>query len=204
MKSWIVAIVIAIVVGICTTINWQYNRIKSLEEDLNTSILNEKALLSETDSLKGESKILYLTINQLASMNDSISNRMKDISKDLKIKEKQIQELQYKLSESSKVDTITFKDTVFRDNFERLDTLIQDDWYKINLSLIYPSTIKVEPSFKNESVTTVYAKKETVKPEKKCWFTRLFQKKHIVVTVTTVENNPYTTIKENRYIKIIE
>lgn len=204
LKSWIYIGAAVLILAMIGTITFQASRIDSLKEDLSISIANEKALFAERDSLEKGARVLHMSIEQLNYVNDSIVRKMNHVKNELGIKDKEIQELQYQLSEASRKDTIIFRDTLFRDPELQIDTTIGDRWYNVKLSLEYPSTIAVAPSFTSERYTNMYLKKETVKPPKKCKFLQFFQRKHRVMVVEIKEENPYIEVKEERYIKIIE
>ena len=72
---------------------------------------------------------------------------MKKVQKDLKIKDEQLKAIYYLNSQASKKDTVVFRDTLFRDPYLRIDTIIGDMWYSENLSLRYPDTIITNPKF---------------------------------------------------------
>lgn len=204
LKSWIYIGAAVLILAMIGTTTFQASRIDSLKEDLSISIANEKALFAERDSLEKGARVLHMSIEQLNYVNDSIVRKMNHVKNELGIKDKEIQELQYQLSEASRKDTIIFRDTLFRDPELQIDTTIGDRWYNVKLSLEYPSTIAVAPSFTSERYTNMYLKKETIKPPKKCKFLQFFQRKHRVMVVEIKEENPYIEVKEERYIKIIE
>lgn len=204
MKSWILTIAVVIVAGIITTIVLQSNRIDTLQKEIAVSRNNVEVLLNESDSLRRTSNMLLLTVEQLNAYSDSTLRRMNELRKELNIKDNQLKALQYELSTASKKDTVVFRDTIFRDPEFRLDTLLKDRWYSLSMTLEAPSRIIVNPSFKSERLVTMSLSKETVKPEKKCWLMRLFQKKHDVITVEILEKNPYITMEKQKYVKIVE
>lgn len=185
-------------------ISVQSNRIKDYKSQLNISESNVKALVSLNDSLKLNTYVLSLNIDELNNSRDSLIMRVNELRKENNIKDKAIKALEYQVSHASKTDTIIFRDTLFRDPELKIDTSLVDKWYNLKLHLEYPSEIVVNPSFKSERTVMMSLKRETVKPEKKCWFLRLFQKRHDVMVVDVREENPYINIEEQRYIKIIE
>lgn len=204
MKSWLWTSVIVIIVGVISVISFQSSRIKELNERLETSEHNEHVLLNERDSLKKSSGVLLLTIEQLSEANDSILERMDEVRKELRIKDRELKELSWQLSEASKTDTLYLKDTIFRDPEFRLDSLVSDRWYSMKIQLEYPSTVIVTPSFTSERYVSMSLKKEYVGTPRKCWLARIFQKRHKVMSVDVVEKNPYIKVKEQRYVKIVE
>ena len=182
----------------------QYTAIQRYKEELDTQIMNVKALTAQNEGLNNRSQVLQLSIDELEYSKDSLLKRIDILVGEGKIKDKNIRELQYQLSEASRQDTVVFRDTLFKDPLLQIDTLYGDEWYKVHLSLRYPSTIVVNPSFKSERLVTMGLERQTVKPPKKCWLARLFQRKHDVMIVEIQEKNPYIDIKEERYIKIVD
>lgn len=178
-------------------------KIKTLENKLEISTNNESILLSQFDSLNSYNKELQLNIEQLEYSNNTTLDKLNKVRKELNVKDKELQKLQYQLSISNKIDTVIYRDTIFKEGI-KLDTLIKDDWYSLNLDLEYPSTIVVNPEFKSEKYVVTSLKKEIKGTPKKCWLGRIFQKKHNVVRVEVVEKSPYIETKEQVFINIIE
>lgn len=178
-------------------------KIRALESKLKISTTNESILLNQFDSLNSYNKELQLNIEQLKYSNNITLNKLNKVRKELNIKDKELQKLQYQLSISNKTDTVVYRDTIFKEGI-KLDTLIKDDWYSLNLDLEYPSTIIVNPKFKSEKYVVTSLKKEIKGTPKKCWLGRIFQKKHNVVRVEVVEKSPYIETKEQVFINIIE
>ena len=198
----IIALALILVLGVTTYI--QYEKVNSLKTELSISKSNEKAFIAENNGLKGENIAFKFTIDQLNYFNDSLTTKMNDVRKELKIKDKDLKHMQYLLSQAQKTDTIRFRDTLFIDKTLQLDTLIGDEWYNIRLGLQYPNLITTTPTFKSETYIVTSSKKETINPPKKCAIARWFQKKHRVVEVEIVEKNPYIENKQQRFIEIIE
>lgn len=181
-----------------------YNRNQDLKEEISISMSNQKAFIAENSSLKEENRVFKFTVEQLNYYNDSILQKMNDVRKELEVKDKNLKQMQYLLSEAQKKDTVIFRDTLFRDPLIRVDTLLGDKWYQMKLGLRYPSTIITEPKFISEKYIIVDYRKETIEPPKKCFLARWFQKKHKVVEVEVVEKNPYIVNKQQRFIEIVE
>ena len=181
-----------------------WNERQDLKKEVCTLRNNQKAFIAENSSLKDESRAFKFTIEQLNYYNDSILQKMNDARKELKIKDKNIKQLQYLLSVSTKKDTVLFTDTIFRDKSLALDTIIGDKWYNIRLGLKYPNLIYTEPTFTSEKYIIVNKKKETINPPKKFFLFRWFQKKHWVMEVHIKEKNPYIKETNNKFVEIIE
>lgn len=200
MKKYII-ILILILIGAIAYLSYQN---KQLTTKYETSIENIKAYDAELSGLTNDTKVYKLTIEQLNYFNDSIIKKMKVVQKELGIKDKRLQQLQYEVSHAQRTDTIILKDTLFRDPQLRLDTIVGDKWFKTNLHLEFPSTIALKPEIELERYTFINGKRETVNPPKKFFLFRWFQKKMTVVTVTVKEKNPYVKNKESRYVEIIK
>lgn len=204
IKLIIGTIITIVIIALSTTIVIMNNRINKLNYEVTNAITNIKAYELENSTLRDNTIEFQYTIEQLNYSKDSLNHRINELRKDLKIKDKDIQKLQYMLSENQKKDSIVFvHDTLFRENI-KVDTILNDNWSKLHLQLEYPNTVLAEYSFKNESLVTAYLKKETINPPHKCAFIRWFQKKHKVIHVEINEQNPYCEIKEQRFINIVD
>lgn len=181
-----------------------YTNNQKLKEEISISMSNQKAFIAENSSLKEENRVFKFTIEQLNHYNDSILQKMNEVRKELKIKDRDLKQMQYLLSEAQKKDTIAFRDTLFREPTLKIDTLLGDRWYQMKLGLRYPSTIITEPKFVSEKYVIVDYKKETINPPKKCAIARWFQKKHKIVEVNVVEKNPYIENKKSKFIEVIK
>ena len=180
------------------------NRTQDQKEEISVSMSNQRAFIAENSSLKEDNRAFKFTIEQLNYYNDSILQKMNNVRKELKIKDKNIKQLQYLLSVSTKKDTVLFTDTIFRDKSLALDTIIGDKWYNIRLGLKYPNLIYTEPTFTSEKYIIVNKKKETVNPPKKFFLFRWFQRKHWVMEVHIKEKNPYIKEIDNKFVEIID
>ena len=181
-----------------------YTNNQKLKEEISTLMSNQRAFITENSSLKEGNRVFKFTVEQLNYYNDSILQKMNDVRKELSIKDKNLKQMQYLLSEATKKDTIVFRDTLFREPSLNIDTIIGDKWYNIKLGLKYPSYIYTEPTFTSEKYIIVNKKKETINPPKKFFLFRWFQRKHTILEVNMVEKNPYIENKNNRFIEIIK
>lgn len=196
---------VVVIVGLLAISTYSlYRSNTSLKEELSISKANEKAFIVENNGLKDQNRAFQFTVEQLEYFNDSLITKMNEVRRELRIKDKDLKQMQYLLSEAQKKDTIVFRDTIFRDPLVRVDTLLGDKWYQLKLGLRYPSTIITEPKFVSEKYIIVDYRKETVDPPKKCFIARWFQKKHKVVEVEVVEKNPYIENKQQRFIEIVK
>lgn len=200
VKVIVLAVIAALIVSVIVL---RHNNV-TLKKDLSNNIATIKAYSSENSTLKNEARVFQLSIDQLHYYNDSILQKMDDARKELGIKDKRLESLQYMLSVSSKRDTIKFRDTLFKEPTLAIDTLMGDRWYQLGLFLKYPNTIVASPRFISEKHVIISSKKETINPPKKFFLFRWFQKKHTILKVNIVEKNPYIKDSINRFIKIIK
>ena len=204
MAKYIKIIIAILVVSLSIGSYILYTKNQSLKEELSISASNEKAFIAENSSLKNENRAFKFTVEQLNYYNDSILEKMNEVRKELKIKDKNLKQLQYLLSVSTKKDTVLFTDTIFKDKGLALDTIIGDKWYNIRLGLKYPNLIYTEPTFTSEKYIVVNKKRETVNPPRKFFLFRWFQKKHCVMEVYIKEKNPYIEEINNKFVEIID
>lgn len=194
---------VSVIAALIITVICLISKNHKLQDEVSFAATNFKALQAEHDSVLNQSLVYQFTIDQLNYYNDSITEKMREVKKKLKVKDKDLQNLGYLLSIASKTDTILVSDTIFVKGVA-LDTLIGDEWYNLNLGIKYPNEITTNVNFTSEKYIITSLKKETIDPPKKCWLARLFQKKHKVLTVEVVEKNPYIINKQQKFIEVIK
>ena len=200
MKKYLILAIVVLVVIIGAM--WQ--QVKYANEKWEVVTANMKAYDAQL-AAEGEKNIaLQLTVDQLGYFKDSVLQELDNTRKQLKIKDKNLKALQAVKSGFTKRDTITMRDTLFKEPTLAIDTLIGDKWYNVRLGLKYPSMIAVQPYFKSEKHIVVSTRRETVNPPKKFFLFRLFQKRHTVLHVDVVEKNPYVEGESSRYIEVIK
>lgn len=203
MRWKIIAIQGLIILALSGLCFGAYNKINDLREEVSVAYTNIKAYTAEKDSLTNEKRAFKFTIEELRQSNDSINKKLLEVQKKLKIRDKDVRYLEYQLSIASKKDTVILRDTVFQPNV-KIDTTIRDKWYSLRLGLEYPNKVAVEPKFRSERSVVGHIQKETIKPPKKFFLCRWFQRKHKVLLVDVVEESPYIYSETERYIQVIE
>ena len=203
VKTILLCLIVAIIAGLGIVAWQQGEKIKRLNTELLVSTNNNKAYEAERDSLKDNAIQFQFTIDQLKYSQDSLVNRINEIRKQVKTKDKQITELQYFASITQKSDSIVVHDTIFKKGVV-LDTLLGDDWSQLAIRAEYPNLLDVDYSFKNETLVVMHDSRVTVDPPKKCWLARLFQKKQTIVEIDVVQENPYCVNKEQKFIQIVK
>ena len=200
MKKYLIITIIILL----AIIGAMWQQVKYANQKWETAEANVKAYANLANTAQGKNAALQLTVDQLGYFKDSVLQELNNTRKELKIKDKNLKALQAVSSSFTKKDTITLRDTLFKDPSVAIDTIIGDKWYNVRLGLKYPSMVAVEPYFKSEKHIIVSSKKETVNPPKKFWLFRLFQKKHLVLHIDVVEKNPYVDNESSRYIEVIK
>ena len=140
----IAGIVMVVIISLVTTIAILGKKLSNLENRYSISSANEKALLLINDSNRNEIRSLQLTVDQLDYFNDSILDKLKDAQSKLRVKDKNLKELQYLKTITAKTDTVQFTDTIFVKG-ACIDTVIGDEWVKTNLEMCYPNKVVVTP-----------------------------------------------------------
>ena len=173
---------------------------KKLMEDISVYDNNFKALNLENDRLNKEAIAYKFNVEQLEYINDSIIKKLNNTRRELGIKDKQLKQMQSIKTEIITKDSIFFRDTIFKDNLVKLDTLLGDDWYKIKLKVEYPNKIGIQANYKSDLSVFAYSSKEIIGTPKKCFIGRWFQKKHKVIRVDVRDSNPYSEIKSKKFV----
>lgn len=176
-------------------------KINSLSDSVEVYDNNFKALNLEYSEIKKSAIAYKFDIEQLEYINDSIINELNTARKELKIKDREIKQMQYIKTEISTRDSVFIKDTIFRDDFVRLDTVITDKWHTVAISL-QPSKLVINAKYRSELNVFASSSKEIVGTPKKCFIGRWFQKKHNVIRVDVKDNNPYSEIKSKKFVII--
>lgn len=193
----LIVVLLAIIGGMWKQVRYSNDKWERAEANVKAySALNAKA---------DEKNIaLQLTVEQLGYFKDSVLQELDKTRRQLKIKNKNLKAVQSVSSVFTKADTVTLRDTIFKEPTLSVDTVMGDKWYNVNIGLKYPSTITVKPYFKSEKHIIISAKRETVNPPKKFFLFRWFQKKMTVIHVDVVEKNPYVDAESSRYVEIVK
>lgn len=203
MKKNIPLILTALVVILGLVIVMMVTHIRNIEHQLDYATLNNKAYEARMFNLAKSQHEFSLTIDQLRYTNDSIVSQLLEAKDELGIKDKNIRRLEHLSTTFTNTDTLYISDTVFvRDTY--IDTTLGDEWMETHLILNYPNEICVESTAKSSKDVIVHAKRETIKPPKKFFLLRWFQKKHTVIKVDVIESNPHITSEDNVFIKVCD
>lgn len=203
MKYKVVIICLFFIVLMLGVINAQHQTIKKYKTNISVLISNNKALISQIDSVADRAIEFKSTIESLDYYNDSISHRLKDAYEKLNIKDRTIKRLEYIASMALIRDSIIVKDTIFVKDYH-LDTSMTTKWYDIGLRLDYPNKVEVNPIVISEKYIISHTSRETVNKPKKFFLWRWLQRKHNIIRVEVVEENPYITNTQTKFIEIVK
>ena len=196
--KWVIITLLAVFILILCLSNDSYRN------SYNTAASNIKAYQEQIDGLNESNKAFQFTISQLEQLNDSSIKALDSMRRELKIKDRKILQMQKTKEYVYIHDSIRTVDTFIKEPEFSIDTCLQDKWHKNCLHIAYPNEIGMSTEVYLEQDCFLYKKRETIDPPKKTWLGRLFQKKHNVYQVVLYEHNPYSTIKENKFIKILD
>lgn len=203
-KFIITPLLICIIIGV---FYYTYNEFSALKQQYSNAQINLKAYIEENKQLKADtikqSRVFKLTIDQFSQYSDSILEKLNKYRNDLRIKDENLQSLQYIQSHTKKDTTFIFKDSILVKGVN-IDTTISDKWASLNLILKYPDTIKTSQSFNNEIKVAISLKKETIEPPKKFFIARWFQKKQLVTIADVKDENPYTKLQQQKFVQIVK
>lgn len=198
MRKHLVYIILISV--LLVTVKLMYDEKEKYEKLYSIEAANYKASI---DYNNGEIRSLNLTINQLKYQQDETIHKLDSVRKLNKIKDSRIESLLYTKQEVHIKDTIIFKDTVFVKDLY-VDTTLSNKYRTLNLRLEYPSTITDSLVVYNEHYFISSYRKETIKPRKKFFLFRWFQKKHLIGTYIIEDSNPFIKSDSSKFIKIIK
>lgn len=193
-----------VVISLITTICIMASKLNSLNSDYANAMNNLTAYQLENSKLSGANRVYKMTISELEYSQDTMFRAMDSIRKVLKIKDKNLNQIQYIKYEVRVTDTLELVDTIFIKPSFYMDTTLSDKWHSTRIMMKYPSYIMVEPSLESDKYVVFSFKKETVKPPRKFFLFRWFQKKQKVVNVDVVETNPYVTNKAQRFMEVVK
>ena len=204
-KTTIWLLMIIMVLGLI--LSFLYMRFNTLQEQYSLVMNNFKAyeqlVNAKLDSTKARNYELKMTKEMLEYSNDSIIQDLNELRKQLKIKDKKLQQMQQINIVTTKYDSIYFTDTIFKDAIS-IDTTLADEWRTLKLHLGFPNNVSVESSFNNKVNVIMSTEKQTINPPSKIFFIRWFQKKQQLVKVDVIDSNPYAAVKEQRFVEIVK
>lgn len=148
-----------------------------------------------------ERTVFRMRISDLEVTGDSLICVLDSMRRQIGIRDKRLREMHHRVTYVERTDTIYLSDSIF---ISGLDTTITDGWVSTQLKIEVPNKITHSVSVRNQTDLFVTTKRETVNPPRKFFLFRLFQKKHLVVTVVAKEGNPWCQTAESRHVEIVD
>lgn len=204
-----ISIVILVLIGILI---YQHYSLKGYKAKYEVARNNNIAYEQDIKKEKGKSAMYYSSLQDLRNSNDSLLQVSRELQKKENIKPKNIDYIGYSTSNAHKVDTIYLSNSksndinkvnIIRDSVN-IDTILENNWYKLIVNIKSPNRLIVAPEFKSERHIIIYTKKEYKNKRSKIFFVRWFQKKINVAYITLEEKNPYIDVKQQKLVKIIK
>lgn len=155
--------------------------VQKYRDDLNRSHASTLALYQSLSEVKSQNEELYELIKQTNANLRRVEGAVSVESTNTTIIKREIQ-------------IPTMPDTTL--------TLI-DEWSTVNIDLS-PSKVGIDLVVRDKLIGVFDTKKETVKPPKKFFLCRWFQKKHTVVKLEVMNTNPNVEIENVEFIKIVK
>lgn len=198
IKSYLSKLAVIIILGLTAICVYQRQHIKQIDRDLGTVTNNYRAYQDLTSKLKDTNRTLQLQVNDLKYSNDSLLEYANKVQKELKIKDKHLQQVQ--------VINTEIRDTITQVIPKQLD-------FKAELKLNPLTTITVERTdsilkasldLQNSQVLFIEEKKEYRK-KYKSWFQRLIHfdfKKDRIRHYQIKNSNPLIRVTNTRIIEV--
>lgn len=199
-KNILSKMAVIIIIGLTAICFLQKNKINKLDKDLLITTNNYKCYEELNKELKNSGRTLQLTIDDLQQSNDSMVSVINKVQKELKVKNKALQQAQV-------INTQMKDTTVTKIITKEID-------FKEELKLNPLTTITIERKdsilttildIKNQQVLLVEETKE-YRNKYKTWFQRLFKldfKKDRVRKYQIHNSNPLIEVTDTRIVEII-
>ena len=200
IKSYLSKLAVIIIIGLTAFCFYQSKKIQVLDERLGQVTNNYEYYQSLTSRLRDDNRTLQLKVTDLNSSNDSLLQTAKEVQKELKIKDKNLQQVQ--------VINTEMKDTITKIITKEVD-------FKEDLKLNPLTTITVERKdsiltaildLRNSQVLFVEEKKE-YRNKYKNWFQRLLKfdwKKDVIRNYQIYNSNELINVTETRVVELMD
>lgn len=200
IKSYLSKLAVIIIIGLTAFCFYQSKKIQVLDERLGQVTNNYEYYQSLTSRLRDDNRTLQLKVVDLNNSNDSLLQTAKEVQKKLKIKDKNLQQVQ--------VINTEMKDTITKIITKEVD-------FKEDLKLNPLTTITVERKdsiltaildLRNSQVLFVEEKKE-YRNKYKNWFQRLLKfdwKKDVIRNYQIYNSNELIKVTETRVVELMD
>lgn len=201
MKDKLLITLFALIILLCAALFYfvsKYDRVANERDQYASLAKSYSRVIMDSDN---ERTVFRMRISDLEVTGDSLICVLDSMRRQIGIRDKRIREMHHRVTYVERTDTIYLSDSIF---ISGLDTTITDGWVSTHLKIDVPNKIAHSVSVRNQTDLFVTTKRETVNPPRKFFLFRLFQRKHLVVTVVAKEGNPWCQTAESRHVEIVD
>ena len=201
MKDKLLITLFALIILLCAAIFYfvsKCDRVANERDQYASLTKSYSRVIMDNDN---ERTVFRMRISDLEVTGDSLICVLDSMRRQIGIRDKRLREMHHRVTYVERTDTIYLSDSIF---ISGLDTTITDGWVSTHLKIEVPNKITHSVSVRNQTDLFVTTKRETVNPPRKFFLFRLFQKKHLVVTVVAKEGNPWCQTAESRHVEIVD
>ena len=201
MKDKLLITLFALIILLCAALFYfvcKCDRVANERDQYASLTKSYSRVIMDSDN---ERTVFRMRISDLEVTGDSLICVLDSMRRQIGIRDKRLREMHHRVTYVERTDTIYLSDSIF---ISGLDTTITDGWVSTHLKIDVPNKITHSVSVRNQTDLFVTTKRETVNPPRKFFLFRLFQKKHLVVTVVAKEGNPWCQTAESRHVEIVD
>ena len=201
MKDKLLITLFALIILLCAALFYfvsKCDRVANERDQYASLSKSYSRVIMDSDN---ERTVFRMRISDLEVTGDSLICVLDSMRRQIGIRDKRLREMHHRVTYVERTDTIYLSDSIF---ISGLDTTITDGWVSTQLKIEVPNKITHSVSVRNQTDLFVTTKRETVNPPRKFFLFRLFQKKHLVVTVVAKEGNPWCQTAESRHVEIVD
>ena len=201
MKDKLLITLFALIILLCAALFYfvsKCDRVANERDQYASLTKSYSRVIMDSDN---ERTVFRMRISDLEVTGDSLICVLDSMRRQIGIRDKRLREMHHRVTYVERTDTIYLSDSIF---ISGLDTTITDGWVSTQLKIEVPNKITHSVSVRNQTDLFVTTKRETVNPPRKFFLFRLFQRKHLVVTVVAKEGNPWCQTAESRHVEIVD
>ena len=201
MKDKLLITLFALIILLCAALFYfvsKCDRVANERDQYASLTKSYSRVIMDSDN---ERTVFRMRISDLEVTGDSLICVLDSMRRQIGIRDKRLREMHHRVTYVDRTDTIYLSDSIL---ISGLDTTIADGWVSTHLKIDVPNKITHSVSVRNQTDLFVTTKRETVNPPRKFFLFRLFQRKHLVVTVVAKEGNPWCQTAESRHVEIVD
>ena len=200
MKNNTTLLLIGIIVSLGLFLGYQTNRLKLKDAELANAINNKEFYESLTSKTKDQNRVLQLTVDQLQTTNDSVLQEVNKLKKELKIKDKELNDVVVVETQIRDTDSVY----IASKTIDFLPTEIKfNELTKVIISRT-DSVLKGSIDVRNKQTLFVITTKQ-YRNKYKNWFKRFVHfdwKKDKVNTYQIANSNDLVKVTDTRVVEI--